>query len=43
MTRQRGDDAPAEPDDDKAPAEFIDQPENLPGDRDDKTPPKKKP
>jgi hypothetical protein len=44
MTRQRGDDTPPKPDDDDAAAaEFIDRPENLPGDRDDKTPPKKKP
>jgi hypothetical protein len=42
MTRQRGDDpAPKQDNDDASPGEFIDRPENLPGDHDKKAPPKK--
>jgi hypothetical protein len=39
MTRQRGDDpAPKQDDDEASGGEFIDRPENLPGDKVDKDP-----
>jgi hypothetical protein len=39
MTNQPGQDPPAQPsDDDATPGEFIDEPENLPGDQDDSPP-----
>jgi hypothetical protein len=38
MTKQRGEDSPPQPSsDDTSPGEFIDKPDNLPGDQ-DKTP-----
>ncbi len=40
MTKQRGEDPPPQPsNDDVSPGEFIDKPENLPGD--EKSPPDK--
>jgi hypothetical protein len=40
MTKQRGEDpAPKQDNDDASPAEFIDEPENLPGDQEKKPTP----
>ncbi|HEX3088641.1 MAG TPA: hypothetical protein VHQ23_08285 [Ilumatobacteraceae bacterium] len=40
MTKQRGEDPPPRPsDDDASPGEFIDKPQNLPGDQDKKPAP----
>jgi hypothetical protein len=42
MTRQRGEDSEQQPvDDDASGGEFIDRPENLPGDQTKKSPPPK--
>jgi hypothetical protein len=42
MTKQRGEDpAPKQDDDDASPGEFIDEPENLPGDQEKKPLPDK--
>jgi hypothetical protein len=46
MTKQRGDDSAPKSDDDSddddaSPGEFIDKPENLPGDQDKPGPPEK--
>jgi hypothetical protein len=40
MTKQRGEDpAPQPSNEDASPGEFIDKPQNLPGDQDDDPPP----